>query len=50
MLWSTKAIHRHKCHWIEYDCVFWKKNLMQNIWSCARERRVRHNQELYQLQ
>jgi len=28
---------------------FWKKNLMQNIWSCAWERRRRYNQELYQL-
>jgi hypothetical protein len=28
---------------------FLKKHFMQNIWSCAWERRVRHNQELHQL-
>jgi hypothetical protein len=27
MLWSTEAIHIHKCHWIDYDCTFGRKIL-----------------------
>jgi hypothetical protein len=49
MIWSMEDTTDINATGSTTTVYFWKKSLMWNISSCAKERRKRYNQELYQL-